>query len=177
MPEEQAPDAAAKPSKGMFKIIVVLIVILVAAVAGFVTYKFILAPMLQDGDEQPPTEEISNAIPPTAVAYDFDEAQAAVRSDDPAAGSSILMYTVSLICANPETMAIIDKNKQWFVSKLAEIHRGRTKAELNDPQVEKEITRLALEESNSLLRRLQQPPNPEIRVIEVLHLKFAVFDL
>ena len=177
MPEEKAPEpGAAKPSKKLFGLIVAAIVLVAAAGGGFVTYKLVVAPMFEE-PEAPPPEQATDAIPRTAMACDFEETQAAVRQDDPAAPNSILMYAVSFICANPQTQLLVDKNKQWFVSKLAELHRNRTKAELNDPQVEKEITRLALEEANSLLRRLQEKPDPAIRVIEVLHLKFSVFDL
>ncbi|HUW61487.1 MAG TPA: hypothetical protein VMZ06_10810 [Candidatus Bathyarchaeia archaeon] len=177
MPEEKAPEAGApKSSKKLFGLIGAALVLVAAAGGGLVTYKFVVGPMFA-APEDPPPNLISDAIPPTAVACDFDETQVAVRSDDPAAPDSVLMYSVSFICANPQTQLLIDKNRQWFVSKLAELHRNRTKAELNDPQVEKEITRLALEEANSLLRRLQKKPDPAICVIEVLHLKFSVFDL
>ena len=177
MPEEKAPEpVAAKSSNKLFGLIVALIVLTAAAAAGLVTYKLVVAPMFAK-PEAPPADQTTDAIPPTAVACDFEEAQTAVRQDDPAAPASVLMYSVSFICANLQTQLIVEKNKQWFVSKLSELHRNRTKAELNDPQVEKEITRLALEEANSLLRRLQEKPDPSIRVIEVLHLKFSVFDL
>jgi len=176
MLEEKAPEAGApKSSKKLFGLVVAVIVLLAAA-GGLVTYKFVVGPMFAE-PEAPPPDLATDAIPPTAVACDFDETQVAVRSDDPAAPASVLMYSVSFICANPQTQLLVEKNKQWFVSKLAELHRNRTKAELNDPQVEKEITRLALEEANSLLRRLQEKPDAAIRVIEVLHLKFSVFDL
>jgi len=177
MLEEKAPEAGApKSSKKLFGLVVAVIVLLAAAAGGLVTYKFVVGPMFAE-PEAPPPDLATDAIPPTAVACDFDETQVAVRSDDPAAPASVLMYSVSFICANPQTQLLVEKNKQWFVSKLAELHRNRTKAELNDPQVEKEITRLALEEANSLLRRLQEKPDAAIRVIEVLHLKFSVFDL
>jgi flagellar basal body-associated protein FliL len=177
MPEEKAAEAgAAKPSKKLFGLIVAAIVLMAAAAGGLVIYKVVVAPMFEE-PEAPPADQATDAIPSTAVACDFDEAQAAVRSDDPTAPNSVLMYAVSFICANPQTQLLVEKNKQWFVSKLAELHRNRTKTEFNDPQVEKEITRLALEEANSLLRRLQEKPDPSIRVIEVLHLKFSVFDL
>ncbi|MCX5769652.1 MAG: hypothetical protein NTZ09_05195 [Candidatus Hydrogenedentes bacterium] len=177
MPEEKAPESvAAKPSRKLFGLVVAAIVLVVAAAGGLATYKLVVGPMFAAPDAPPP-DMANDAIPPTAVAFDFDETQVGVRQDDPAASASVLMYSVSFICANPQTQLLIDKNKQWFVSKVAELHRNRTKAELNDPQVEKEITRLALEEANSLLRRLQEKPDPAIRVIEVLHLKFSVFDL
>jgi flagellar basal body-associated protein FliL len=177
MPEENAPEQqAAKPAKKSGGLIVGVVVLLIAAAGGFVTYKFAVAPMFSKAEE-PPVEVESDAIPPTSVGVDFPETQAAVRQDDPNGINSVLMYSCSFICSDEECKLLVEKNKQWFVSKLDELHRNRTKTELNDPQVEKEITRLALEEANSLLRRLQEKPNPEIRVIEVLHLKFAVFDL
>jgi flagellar basal body-associated protein FliL len=177
MPEEKATEAEApKSSKKKSGLIVAAILLVAAAGGGLATYTFVVAPMFAES-EAPPSDKADDTIPPNAVAYDFDEQQVGVRQEDANAPASVLMYSVSFICANPETQLIIDKNKQWFVAKLAELHRNRTKTELTDPQVEKEITRMALEEANSLLRRLQKKPDPAICVIEVLHLKYSVFDL
>ncbi|MCX5758048.1 MAG: hypothetical protein NTU83_06005 [Candidatus Hydrogenedentes bacterium] len=84
---------------------------------------------------------------------------------------------MSMVCENEETKTLVEKNKQWFVAMLADMHRGRTREELNDTTVQKSIREQAKEEANSLLRRFLVKPNPEIKVIQVLHTKFTVYVL
>ncbi len=176
----EEPKAAAKPARklpGFVKqIIVVLVLVIFSTAGGLAIYKFILAPKLEVVEEPEP-EEFSDNIPAGAVAHDFEEAQTAVVSSDPNAPNAVLIYTASMICANEETKALLEKNKQWFTAMLSDLHRNRTKEELADPAVEKSILDEAREQANALLRRLQPEPNPEIKVIQVLHLKFTVFTL
>ena len=177
MAEEPKATKPAKKLPGIVKLLIVLLVVIVlAAGGGLAVYKFVLAPKLEEKPETAKTEE-TDAIPPKAVAVNFEEAQTAVRNPDPNAANSVLLYTVSMICAEEKTKALVDKNKEWFVSMLSELHRNRTKEELNDPTVEKSIIEQAKEQANSLLRRLQEKPDPEIKIIEVLHLKFTVFTI
>ncbi len=178
-PGEHQGAAAKQPSKIVGKLITVAIIVLIAVIAGLATYLFVLKPMLEE--EATPTGEgeeiIDDVIPAGAVAVDFPEKMAAAKPDTQDSPSSVLQYVVSVICANEETRLLVDANRQWFEAKFDELHRGRTKSELNDPQVERSISRQMVEEANSILRRLQAKPNPEVRVINVLHLKYAVFDL
>lgn len=176
---EEKP-AATKSSGMMGKLIALVVVVLIAAVGGLLTYKLVLAPTL---DRKEPVkaehdeEEDEETIPEGSIPFDLPEAQAEVRAEDPNMPNSILMYSVSLVCANEETHLLVEKNKQWFISMLADLHRGRTKTELRDDKVKRSIESQALQEANSILRRFQKEPNEEIRIIKVLHLKFSVFDL
>lgn len=178
-PEEQQKAVAKPPSRIVGKLITVAIIVLIAVIAGLATYLFVLKPMLEE--EAAPVAEgeelVEDVIPAGAVAVDLPEKMAAAKPDTQDSPSSVLQYVVSVICANEETKLLVEANRQWFEAKFDELHRGRTKSELNDPQVERSIARQMVEEANSLLRRLQEKPNPEIRVINVLHLKYAVFDL
>lgn len=176
MPDEK--EAKAKKSGGMGGIIITVVIALVSAGAGMGVYKFVLAPRLDAGKEKAPVEaEGSDVIPATAVTIDLPETQTAVANSDPNAPTSVLMYSVSIVCQNEETKVLVEKNKQWFVAMLADLHRGRTRDELDDTAVQKSIREQAKEESNSLLRRFQAKPNPEIKVIQVLHTKFTVYVL
>ena len=177
MAEEKPVEAAPKSSGMLGTLIAVIVAIVVAVAGGLAVYLFVLAPRFQSE----PTETVEPAppdvIPPEAVAYDFKEAQAAARAETADSPASVLIYSVSMICSNEETKKLIEKNSQWFIAMLAEKHSGKTKAELNDPATKKSITREALEEGNSLLRRLQPKPDQKNRIIQVLHLKYSVFDL
>ena len=171
--------APAKKSGGaVVWIIIAVVIVLVSAGAGFGAYKFLLAPRLVGDKEKAKVEEKpSDAIPATAMAFDFPEAQTAVANSDPNAPTSVLIYSVSMVCENEETKVLVEKNKQWFVAMLVDMHRGRTREELDDVAVQKSIREQAKEEANSLLRRFLEKPNPEVKVIEVLHTKYTVYVL
>ncbi len=174
--EKEAP--VKKSGGGMVGIIITVVIALVSAGAGMGAYKFLLAPRLAGDKEKPKVEEKpSDAIPATAMTFDFPEAQTAVANSDPNAPTSVLIYSVSMVCENEETKVLVEKNKQWFVAMLVDVHRGRTREELDDPAVQKSIREQAMEEANSLLRRFLAKPNPEIKVIQVLHTKFTVYVL
>ncbi len=160
----------------MGRIVVMLVLVLGSMAGGMALYKFVIGPRI-DGEKPAQHAEENDAIPENSKAVDFDEMQVAVKSPDPKAPTAVLLYKVSMICANEETEKLVTENKQWFVSMLDELHRNRTAEEINDPAVEKSMLDQAKEQANSLLRRLQAKPNPEIKVVQVLHLKFTVFNL
>ena len=166
-----------KRSSGVGRqLVVVLVVIVLSAAGGMATYKFVLGPRF-DSAMQPHKSEGTDSIPLDSVAIEFPEAQAAVQNAGQTNVNSVLMYAVSIVCANEATKALVEKHKDWFVAMLSDLHRNRTKEELNDAAVQKSILEQACEQANSILRRLQEKPNPEIKIIQVLHLKFAVFTL
>lgn len=187
MPEE----ANAAPAKGggfSKKLIIVIVIAVVAGLGG----GFGVMKMMKKGEESTEAKKSeaeeaveshkpaeSEAIPHTAVVFDFPDATANVLPDKgtQSAGSCILQYAVSVVCSTAECKVLVEKNKQIFAAMLGELHRFRTKSELNDPVVQKNILKQALQESNSLLKRLQEKPNEEVRILQVLHVKYAVFDL
>jgi len=176
----EEPKAAPPPPRkaGVLKqVIVIAVLVVVSTAGGLALYRFVLSPKLETTEEQPAEEVASEAIPPGSVAFDLEETQTAVVDTTPNAPNSVLIYMVSMICANEKTKELVSKNKQWFVAMLSDLHRNRTKEELADPAVEKSILEQAREQANSLLVRLQPEPNPEITVIQVLHLKFTVFTI
>jgi len=176
--EEAGAEPTPKPSGNMLKFAVAgALIILVSATGGFLTYTFVLAPALED--EQPVKTENrgEEPIPASAVPFDFDEAQATVLPSDPDAAAPLLLYRVSMVCADDKTRMVIEQNQQWFVAMLADLHSDKTREEINSPGMRDSIRKQAMKEANSLLRRLQKDPDPEIRVIEVLYLKCTIIDL
>ena len=172
-----ADGGQAKSSGVLGKIIALGIVVLVAAIGGMLTYMFVLAPMFEE--KPPPTvsDDGGEKIPAGAEYVEFDEKMASVKPEIDDGSSTVLKYKISILSANAATTALIEANRQLFEAKFDELHRGRTKAELSDPQVLRSIRRQAEQEGNSLLRRLQEEPNPEIRIIQVLHTTAATFDI
>jgi len=196
----KAPQQGGLEVYGLVKtLLTVVITVLVCAVAGGGVYIFVLAPKLAAPVEpaaasghgsahsasshaapakhEEEDDEEEGAIPEGSEPFDLPEAQAAVVQVEPNEKASILTYTMSIICENLETKHIVEKNKQWFIAMLADLHRGKTRKDLEDPEFQKAIIKQAMEEGNSLLRRLQKEPNPEIAIYKFLYLKFAVFTL
>lgn len=173
--EERAPEPAPETPGSRGKLIVIGIVAIVALGAGLGISMFIVLPMLR-GD-QPEENELDDAIPVSAVPFDFPEAQATVLPDGPEMPAPVLLYTVSMMCANEKTRLLIENNQQWFVAMLSELHSDKARAEMTSPPMKKGLLRQAMKEANTLLRRLQEKPDPDIHVIEVLYLKCAIFDL
>ena len=66
--------------------------------------------------------------------------------------------------------------KPFFSSILLRLHSNRTKTELNDPRVKESILRQAKQEANALLKKLF-PENKEAKIVDVLHVKYTIFDI
>jgi flagellar basal body-associated protein FliL len=174
-----ADSGDAGNSAGFAKILVAVIVaVVVCAAAGLGVYFTVLAPRLKAAESKAAeTQPTNDAIPETAAYVDLPEAQAAAVAVEPNEKTSVLTYSVSIICENAETKETVEKNKQLFVAMLSDLHRNKTKKDLEDPEFQKSLLKQALEEGNSLLRRLQKEPNPEIKIFQMLYLKYAVFTM
>ena len=175
--DNAASEEQGKSSGVLGKLIGLGIVVLLAAVGGMLTYMFVLAPMF----EPPPEPVVGNdddgqKIPPGAQYVLIDGGKAMLESDPGDPGSAILMYDISIVSANPETTALLEDNLQLFQGKFLDIHKGRTRSEVADPQVLRSICRQAEQEGNSLLRRLQEDIDPKIRIVMVLHTSLSVFE-
>ena len=175
MAEEHGGGSGSK--SGLVKTLVVVIVTLaVAAGAGFGAYKFVLAPRLLEQAKQELNEEKNDTIPESAATLTLPETMAPVKVAEGVTGNTILLYTISVLCSDEETKALVEKNKDLFISKFLTVHSGKPRAELEDPSVKQEMLKECLEEANSILRRLQKKPKPEVKVLEVLHTKFTVLE-
>jgi flagellar basal body-associated protein FliL len=167
-----APEANAEKPSSMRFIILAGIVLVGAAVVGVLLYFFLLRPRLTAASETPKEKlpELANA-----VTLELPEERVTVLVDDPDAAAPILNYQVSMVCANQETKDLISARLDWFKSMVNKLHRNRTRKELNDPQVQEGLLKQARLEANKLLKKFSN--DPKLEVLEVLYLKFAVFDI
>ena len=176
--QEQQPKDG-KDGKGAGALIrmgIVAFVVLGAAVGGFVTFQFVLAPMLadEDGGEE---AEPKTTIPLNPVTIAFDDSFVNVMREDEAPAST-LVYGVTLECNNQMTADVVEAYLPRFVDMIGKLHDSRTRSELDDVLSLKEsIQRQALQKCNAMLKKMQDDPDPAIRITAVFHHTFAVQDL
>jgi hypothetical protein len=168
MAEEQA---APRGGSILRMLIFAGIIILIAAIAALLVFRFVLQPMLNPPEE---IEVPADQLPATMVTVNFSQDQVSVIPDDPDMPTPILIYEVAMACNIPEALTIIDANKAWFSSMLSDLHQYKTKEELNDPLVKESIQRQAQQKANDLLKRLA--PALDVRVIKVMHTRYFVYD-
>ena len=113
-------------------------VVLVPAITALLIAKFLILPMVATPEEETPKERVEQ-IPADAVTIEFEEAQATVLTDDPNAAAPLLLYQIAMVCNNAETMALVEAKKTWFTALLGQLHRNRTRSELNDPYMQETI--------------------------------------
>lgn len=167
MADEQAPEQSGSPVvRGL---IFGGIVVLTAAIAGLLVFRFLLQPMLAPAEAGAP-----EGLPPGMITYDFPEMNVSVIPDDPEFPTPILIFQVAVACKNPLTAELIAANRSWFMSMLNDVHQYKTKSELNDPQVKESMRRQAMQKANALLGELA--PGQDVEVIRVLHTKYFVYD-
>ncbi|MCH7910358.1 MAG: hypothetical protein IIB38_12160 [Candidatus Hydrogenedentes bacterium] len=174
--EEQV--VAPAPTKGVGQIIRIGVggaAVLLAVLAGLLTFRFVLAPMLEP-PEMAAMEEVEDPIPLAPVMLMFDTSFVNVirEGDFPA---STLVFGVTLECMNQETANLIEYHKPRFIDMIIKLHDSRTRVELDDSlTLKNSIQRQAVQKCNDLLRRLQASPNPDIKVTAVFHHSFTVQD-
>lgn len=159
----------------LIPIVIAAVVLLIAAGGGFGVYRLVLAPRLavdDPGGDDPTLPD--DTIPPNPVSLQFDQKFVnLVRDDDSPA--AILVFQVTLECANQVTFDTIVKHRIRFEDMLIKLHDSRTRAELDDTLALKtSIQRQARQKANDLLRRVQAKPDPENQITGVFHNLFAV---
>ncbi len=177
MADEKKADenvAKAESSPLIRKIVLLGMFILIPAILALATARFVLIPMMAPPADSPP-EEVVDVIPPLAMTVEFDEVQATVRTENPDEAAPVLVYKIAMAVSDPATAALIEAKKAWFSSMLGKLHRNRTRSELNDPYIEETILKQAKQEANLLLKKLD--PGAKHEVLEVMHLKYAIFDM
>jgi hypothetical protein len=150
-------------------------VVLVPTVLALLVFQFILRPMLSGEAPAAPEPVVEGVIPAGAVPLEFAEVQSSVLPDSPDVAAPLLMYRIAMICDGPETSALITAQMVYFQAMLDKLHRGRTRQELNDPQVQATILKRAEQEANTLLKRLA--PDLDHTVLEVMYTKFGIIDI
>jgi flagellar basal body-associated protein FliL len=177
MAEEAKTVAQGKKKGGLIaKLAVLAAAIIIPAVAGLLLFQFVLAPRLTE-TEVVDEQELEEKIPITAVTAEFDSQIATlVMPADANVPASLLLYQVALECANPETLALVDRFRPRFLDMIRELHANKTRAEVDDPLILDSIKKQILQRSNTILNRAQAQPDPNFRVTAVFHTQWTVQD-
>jgi flagellar basal body-associated protein FliL len=173
MAEDNKADAEAPKPSMLSKLIPILIVVLVSAVLALVLFNFVLRPRL--GTQEAAPELPSDSIPAETMLYEMAEAQATVMVDSPDQAAPLLIYQLALVCKDQMTYTLVETRKAFFSARLTELFRNRTRSELNDPYVQESIRKQATQKANAEIRKFSPAGTEEI--LEVLYLKFTIFDL
>ena len=175
---EKKKEAAPKKGSKLFSFVILpLAMILIAATAALLAWQFVIKPRMEVKPAgQPPNADM---IPPMAVTVPFEDAHTTVVMSDPEFPASTLLYKVALVCNNQATADIVQNrnNLPRFVNMLRKVHSYKSRDELSDPMIEANLQRQIVQQANQILERLQEAPDPEVKVIEALHLAFFVQDL
>jgi len=177
---------------GLIKLVVmVAVVFLVPLALVGVVYVFVLAPRLQAAETMPGAEHAEAAHDEEehgeagghedmahAAAIEFDDESVNVMPDAPGGKPALLTYKCAIIVNSHELELVVgDKAKKAFFSSiLLRLHSNRTKTELNDPRVKESILRQAKQEANAMVKKLL-PEDEEAKVLEVLHIKYTIFEI
>jgi flagellar basal body-associated protein FliL len=153
------------------KLLPVIGVVVVAAAGAVAVYLFVLSPRLN------PQAEGEETIPQDAQWLELEEGVVSIEREDADIPASTLLYQVSLHCANEKTVGLIQEDMPWFLNMIRRLHSNRTREEVDDPLVVESIEKQALAKANNRLEQLQEAPEEDVRVIEVIHKKFVVTDI
>lgn len=161
-------------------------VMVAAALLAVATFIFVLKPMLAGGggEGQGAGVEDRRGDPSSGKEGEgaqvrtvrFDQAVVTLlmpHSDQPA---SLLLFQMSMECANPETEALVTQHKAKLAAMLTELHSFRRREELNDPATKKAIEKAALQKANDILQQYLPKPNPKIKVQDIFHETFVIED-
>jgi flagellar basal body-associated protein FliL len=169
---ETAPVETGK-SSALGKLVRMLAVVVLSAGGGIAAYKLWLEPRLS-----PPAAnaEEDERIPKEAQAVPFDDFMVTVLQPDKSKPAPLLLFSISLLCANPETAHLIEKDQAYFKDMINRLHSYKARAELDDPLAQENLKKEVLRLANERLVKLQLKPSEEVKVLEVFHTKFAVVD-
>jgi flagellar basal body-associated protein FliL len=194
---EEAPKTEPKSSSMMKTIIIGAVMVLVPAIIAIALVVFVVLPRaVKSGEnkeakaktgETTEAEEGEGEGLEGVVTIEFPEAQVNVQSANPNEPAPLLTYAVFMAVSGLEAgggeggekggggKKILEDHKSWFTAMLGTLHRGRTLAELNDPQMQESILKQAKSEANALLKKIQ--PKGKLKVVEMKYTKFVIFQL
>ena len=188
---EGAEGAGGKSGLVKTIVMVALVVIVPLALVG-VVYTFVLAPRLQPAEAAEGGEHAAEAHAEEehaaeagghdemahAAAIEFEDESVNVMPDAPGGKPALLSYKCAIVVNSHELELVVgDKAKKpFFSSILLRLHSNRTKTELNDPRVKESILRQAKQEANAMVKKLL-PEDAEAKVLEVLHIKYTIFEI
>lgn len=188
----EATEAGAGKSGLIKTVIAAAVVVVVPLMLVGVVYVFFLAPRLEASemteagahgemsheDDEHASDAGSHEDMAHAAAIEFDDESVNVMPDAPGGKPALLSYKCAIIVNSEELAEVVgDKAKKAFFSSiLLRLHSNRTKTELNDPRVKESILRQAKQEANAMVKKLL-PDNEEAKVLEVLHVKYTIFEI
>lgn len=175
---DEARTVATQKRKGglIVTLAIVAAALIIPAAAGLLAFQFVILPRLTAADAVD-GQEMEEKIPLTAVTVAFEQQVATlIMPPNTNAPASLLLYQVALECANPETLALVERFRPRFLDMIRELHGNKTRGEVDDPLVLDSIKKQILQRSNTILQRAQAQPDPNIRVTAVFHTQWTVQD-
>ncbi len=172
--DENVEPQGSGGSKLIRTLITVGIVVLVPMILALLTANFILIPMLSE-ESNPEAATTEDGLPGDAVIVEFEEDRASLVSPNPDEPAPLLMYQVVMAVDDPAAATVIEGKKPLFRAMLSELHRNRTRSELNDRYVQDTILEQARQKANQLLEQLA--PGGGHTVYKVMYTSYTIFDL
>ncbi|MDZ4860696.1 MAG: hypothetical protein SGI88_17095 [Candidatus Hydrogenedentes bacterium] len=190
--KDKEPAAAAAPAGGGGKtILLALVSSLVSVVAALAVFYFVFMPKLADAPEGEEGEEHEveaeaedgghgggghGEEATTSLAVSFEESFATLIMPSPDMPASVLLYKVTIDCGNSNAKGLIEAHMPRFVAKIRELHSYRKREEVDNPQLEQDILKSIVQESNAILQELLGKPSEKTRVVAAYHEKFFIQD-
>ncbi|NUM53939.1 MAG: hypothetical protein HUU46_09875 [Candidatus Hydrogenedentes bacterium] len=196
-PKEKHAEAAPAPAAGGGGKMIMIAVgsSLISVIGALAVFYFAFMPKLappasgEEGEEEEVAAEEEaggggggahgggggEAAPKLTV--EFDETTVTCVMQSPDIPASILMFQIALDCANSSAASLIEANKARFAAKIRELHSYKKRAELDNPQLEQDILKAVVQESNALLQEITGKPSEKTRVKDAYHIKFFIQDL
>lgn len=194
--KDKEPEPAPAPASGggMKMILIPVAASLISVVGALAVFYVFFMPKLsgasagehgeEDAEEEIAVEEgggghgggHGESKGPTSLTIDFEEALATLIMPSPDMPASVLSYQVSVTCSNQTARTLIEANKSRFVAKFRELHSYKKREEVDNPQLEQDIVKAIVQESNALLQEIMGKPSEKTRVVSAYHTKFFVQD-
>ncbi len=172
-------DEQPKSPRGGFKkkLLALVVALAMPAVAAAGVYYFVVHPILTQ-EEARAGDEAEDRISESAVTLSMDESFATVNMSNTDIPASLLLFKVSLECANQETADLVRRHEARFVDMINGLHSFRKRETLNDARIKEEIQQEAIRRANAILERLPRTANPNVdyRITDVFHQRFAIQD-
>lgn len=173
--EENVEEQESGGGSKLIRTLVTLgIVILVPMILALLAANFILLPMLSE-EPAPEAATTEEGLPADAVLVEFEEDRASVVTKGDGGAAPLLMYQVAMAVDSPGTAALIESKKPLFRALLSELHRNRTRSELNDRYIQDTILEQARQKSNQQLEQLA--PGGGHTVYKVMYTSYTILDL
>lgn len=193
-PKEKPAEAAPAPAGGGGKMIMIAVASsLISVIGALAVFYFVFVPKLapapahgEDGEEMEMEAAAEGGghggghgegAEPAKLSVEFEDTTVTVIMPSPDMPASILLYQVVLDCTNSSAASLIEANQTRFAAKIRELHSYKKRAELDNPQLEQDILKAVVQESNAILQEIMGKPSEKTRVKDAYHVKFFIQDM